>query len=155
MLQVVILIRKWRNMSSYYLQIETLFWYFHRPLLGNCKQSMRRGGTATVAITVLEYLWEKEGKVEVAETIHITQPCSILPWKPPHSVQHTRARNEVKSSPKYIYFQTFKNTLMLLHEILTRASKNPKNENPRKSPNVPPSSATWKWANWKFSIRRP
>ena len=82
--------------------------------------------------------------MEVAETIHITQPCSILPWKPPHSVQHTRARNEVKSSPKYIYFQPFIKTLMLLHEIFTRASKKPKKENPRKSPKVPPSSATLK-----------
>ena len=29
-----------------------------------------------------------------------------------------------------------------LDEILTRASKNPKKENPKKSPKVPPMSAT-------------
>ena len=32
---------------------------------------------------------------------------------------------------------------MALHEILARASKTPKKENPTKRPKVPPSSATW------------
>ena len=51
--------------------------------------------------------------------------------------------------PKCFYFLTswprpLIKRLIALDEILTRASKKPKKENPTKSPKVPPSSATWR-----------
>ena len=55
------------------------------------------------------YLWEREDKKEVAETIHITQPCSILPWKAPH----LGGERKYASWQKYLWFSFLKQILSM------------------------------------------